>query len=74
MKIQNKIVDGDGNIRVLIKGLKKSTKLNEIARRYSKNYKLPGYIPANMSKDGLMLIKRNKPLRTTFSWRQWERK
>ena len=74
MKIVKIMKDRKGQTRALLKGFTERTRLNDIAKKYSKNYALPFFLPRDLRK-GILLIKRKKPLKKPLStWLSWERR
>ena len=73
MKIKKRM-QKDGRNYVLVSGIRKKTLINDIAKKYSKNYKLTAF--GNISEKGeLLLLKRKTPLRKRVeTWYKWEHK
>lgn len=74
LKITKRTTDSKGQKRALVKGIKGTTKLDTLAKKYSKQYHLPFFTNSDLTK-GLLLIKRKQPLKKRLeTWREWEKK
>lgn len=64
-----------GKERVLLVGITGRTRLDTLAKRYGRKYKLPAFYSTELSKGRLLLIKRDRPLlRIISKWNTWERR
>lgn len=57
----------------LATGISKKTKLDTLARKFSKNYHLSAFPSSSLKDNKLLLVSRNKPLKKSFTtYREWE--
>jgi hypothetical protein len=66
-----KTMQKKGRTYALVTGIKGNTMLDDIAKKYSKNWNLTAFASPS-DKDGLLLVKRKTPLSKPIRWYTWE--